>query len=291
MIKTILVHLSGAERDKSVLCTALHVARLFDGHLHCLHVLPDYGAMISQWVDTEPGTGLVIAETLARLEIETKERAEGAKRIFAEFCKAEDIARSNKPGEQIVTASLHETTGNPADVLIAEARFHDLVVVAGGGGDDPLTRDELGALVISAGRPVLLAPHNPRKGGIKTAAIAWKNCPEAARAITAAMPLISKAHHVSVLSAAEDEGQIMECLDCYEHVATQLHWHGLRAEGRYVVPGGRTIPDAILETAHEADADILVMGAYGHSRLRELVFGGFTRRVLAGAALPVLLFH
>jgi nucleotide-binding universal stress UspA family protein len=291
MIKTILVHLSGTDGDKSTLSTALLVARLFDSHLHCLHVLPDYGAMVSQWVDTEPGTGLVIAQTLARLEAETKERAEQAKRTFAEFCRNEDIARTDQPDAPIMTAAFNEITGTPVDALIAEARFHDLVVVAGSSTNDTLTRDELGALVISAGRPVLLAPPKPPKGGLKTIAVAWKNCPEAARAITAAMPLIAKAHHVAVLSATEEDGRIMECLDCYEQVATQLHWHGVKAEGRYVVPGGRVIPDAILETAREADADLLVMGAYGHSRLRELIFGGFTRRVLQGADFPVLLFH
>lgn len=290
MIKTMLVHVSGTERDNAVLATALKIARTFASHLDCLHVLPDYKAMVSQWVDTEPGTGMVIAETLAVLEEAGKIRAAAAKRSFLEFCKSEDIVRSGEPGAAFVTAQLREKSGSPADVLIAEARFHDLVVAAGG-DDEVLTRDELGALIIAAGRPVLLAPKKAPKAGLKTVAIAWKNSAEAARAITAGMPVIAKAHHVAVLSAAEDDAKIMECLDCYDSVARQLHWHGLKAEGRYVVPGGRSIPDAILETAHEAGTDVLVMGGYGHSRLRELVFGGFTRRVLEGADIPVLLFH
>jgi nucleotide-binding universal stress UspA family protein len=57
------------------------------------------------------------------------------------------------------------------------------------------------------------------------------------------------------------------------------------------VPAGRSVPDAIIETARERQADLLVMGAYGHSRLREFIFGGFTRRILDGVDLPVLLFH
>ncbi len=291
MIKTMVVYLSGTDGDKAVLATALKVARLFDSHLDCLHVLPDYKSMVSQWVEAQPGTGLMIAETLTALEEEGKRRAEQAKRTFVAFCKSEDVARADQPGQPRVTAILREKPGSPVDALVEEARVHDLVVVPGGGNDDILTRDELGGLIISAGRPVLLAPKKPPQSGMRMVAIAWKNSAEAARAITAGMPVIARAHHVAVLSAAEDESNIMECLDCYESVARQLHWHGLKAEGRYVVPGGRSIPDAILETAREAGADILVMGGYGHSRLRELVFGGFTRRVLEGTDLPVLLFH
>jgi nucleotide-binding universal stress UspA family protein len=105
------------------------------------------------------------------------------------------------------------------------------------------------------------------------------------------MPILCKAHKIVVLSANEDDSKAMECLDCYESVANHLRWHGASAEGRYVVPAGRSVPDAVLESAREAGADILVMGGYGHSRLRELIFGGFTRRVLQGVELPVFVFH
>jgi nucleotide-binding universal stress UspA family protein len=94
-----------------------------------------------------------------------------------------------------------------------------------------------------------------------------------------------------VLSANEEDTRAKECLDCSESIVQQLRWHGLNAYGHFVIPAGRTTPNAILETAHGFNADLLVMGGYGHSRLREFIFGGFTKRILDGVDLPVLVFH
>ena len=105
------------------------------------------------------------------------------------------------------------------------------------------------------------------------------------------MPVLAKAQRIEILSANENDGQVSHCLDCSESVVQQLRWHGLNATAHFILPAGRSVPDAILETAHGLHADLLVMGGYGHGRLREFVFGGFTRRILEGVALPVFLFH
>jgi nucleotide-binding universal stress UspA family protein len=104
------------------------------------------------------------------------------------------------------------------------------------------------------------------------------------------MPLLARASRIVVLTADEDDktGALVESA---QKIATQLRWNGLAAEARHVTPGGRSLPDAVLETACALGADLLVMGGYGHSRVRELVFGGFTRQVLTASSLPVLLFH
>jgi nucleotide-binding universal stress UspA family protein len=109
--------------------------------------------------------------------------------------------------------------------------------------------------------------------------------------MTAAMPVLAKADRIDVLSANEDDADAKSCVDCTDRVVQLLRSHGLNAHGRFVIPAGRAAADAVVETARGHGADLLIMGAYGHSRLREFVLGGFTQRVLRGAAMPVLLFH
>jgi nucleotide-binding universal stress UspA family protein len=138
---------------------------------------------------------------------------------------------------------------------------------------------------------VILAPEKPISGGMETIAVAWKDAREAAVAMTAAMPLLARANRIEILSVSEQEGDEQKCLDCSESIVDQLRWHELNAYGRVVLPAGRSAPQAVLETAHGLEADLLVMGAYGRSRLREFLLGGFTQRVLEGVDLPVFAAH
>jgi nucleotide-binding universal stress UspA family protein len=116
-------------------------------------------------------------------------------------------------------------------------------------------------------------------------AIAWKPTPQAARAIAAAMPFLKRATDITVLTveeAAASEG--------FNRLTRYLSWHGCRASAEILrVEGGDAV--GTLLSAAEERAGLLVMGGYGHSRLREWIFGGFTERVLADAPLPVLMAH
>jgi nucleotide-binding universal stress UspA family protein len=103
--------------------------------------------------------------------------------------------------------------------------------------------------------------------------------------------LLSKAHKLVVLTADEGTEKPARNIEAAERVARQLRRPGCPVESRLVVPAGRPVAEAILDTAKACGADILVMGAYGHSRVRELVFGGFTRHVLNTSPLPAFLFH
>jgi nucleotide-binding universal stress UspA family protein len=184
-------------------------------------------------------------------------------------------------------AAFREDIGYELDRLIAHSRHHDLVVVKGGsrthGG---MGSDEVGRLLLGAGRPVLLAP-TVHARPVRSAVVAWKDTPEAARAVTAAIPLLKLAKRVYVVSASEDD----ETRADQSGVVHHLQWHGIEAEARDVEPRGRAAYDAVLEMARAADADLLVAGAYGRSRLSEIVFGGFTEGLLEDASLPVLFQH
>jgi nucleotide-binding universal stress UspA family protein len=144
---------------------------------------------------------------------------------------------------------------------------------------------------VSSGRPLLVAPKTSPENLAPTIAIAWKEGPEAARAITAAAPLLEKAQRIVVLTADEGDRETNEHVASAERIAAQFRRHGTTSEARLVVPGGRSLPESVMDTAAACGADIVVMGGYGHSRLRELVFGGFTQHVLNASRLPVFLFH
>ncbi len=293
MFKTILTHMTGTDCDQPVLTMASQVAQLFSGHLECLRVVADSTALVMQAAQMDLVTSTMLADALNVVEQQNREDTRRARVTLAEFCKQEDVVFDDKPsGAEGVSAHWREKTGDAFDELTSHARFHDLVVLAGGTErKGRLPPEGIGQIIVGCGRPVLLAAEKPRKSLAKTIAIAWKNTPEAARAVTAAMPLLSKAERIEVLSANEEDVRAMECVDFSDSIVRQLRWHGLNAYSHFVIPAGRIIPNAILETAHGLNADLLVMGGYGHSRLREFIFGGFTRRILDGVDLPVLVFH
>jgi nucleotide-binding universal stress UspA family protein len=259
-----------------------------------MRVTPDPAALIAQAATIDMGTAMVLADTLGAIEQQARDHTSKARASFDQFCARHDIVRKDSPrAGGNASASWHESpAADEFECLIAETRFHDAVVLAGG-PERPgrLPEGALGSVVIGGGRPVFLAPKHPDLKPIKSIAVAWKNNPESARAVTAAMPLLAKADRIDVLMANEDDAAAKTCVECTERVVQQFRWHGLNAHAHYVIPAGRTAPDAVLETAHGFGADLLVMGAYGHSRLREFIFGGFTQRILHGAELPVLLFH
>jgi nucleotide-binding universal stress UspA family protein len=289
MFKSVLVHLRGTIGDNAVLTAALQVARPFAGHLECLHIRPNLAQMASKVAVVEiDDDANAVVEMLEALQQQSAESAGRASDALAEFCTKEGIIRAEiPPGPDKVNAAFRESTGSEVDELIVHSRYHDLVVVKGGGESaGGFTSYDLGRLLMSAGRPVLIAPGAAARP-IRTAVIAWKDAPEAARALTAAMPLLGAAEKIFVFTASEADEPTSDC----ESVVRSLSWHGLNAESHHIVPGERDPADSVLEMARAAGADLLVMGAYGRNRMNEVIFGGFTQSILEDASIPVLLFH
>jgi nucleotide-binding universal stress UspA family protein len=133
---------------------------------------------------------------------------------------------------------------------------------------------------------VLLVPAGPAADLGATVAIAWDRSCEAARAVGAALPLLTAASKVVILTAREPGSEIEP-----SELAAYLALHGVDARTWAFVPASGSLGGALLEEAGKAGANLLVMGAYGHSRLREMVLGGVTRSILADADMPVFLMH
>jgi len=291
MLKTILVAMTGFDSDRVALETAFLAGRPFEAHLQCLHIRPGPGQLVSRIAATDM-PGAINDEVFEALRQEDNTRTEAARRSYDEFRERRGVPiAETPPGPKGVTAAWEERLGDDIEETIAQARFHDLVVCARAPNSSGLSLGAIGAVLIGCGRPVLLAPSHAPENLAPTIAIAWKESAEAARAVTASMPLLQKASRIFVLAAAEGNRNPNEMVESAERLRNQLRWHGLVVEARGVVQGGREAPDAVMETARDLGADMMVMGGYGHSRIRELVLGGFTRHVIREASLPILMFH
>jgi nucleotide-binding universal stress UspA family protein len=276
MIKNILVPLTGSSSDAPALKTALAAAEAFSARLQAVHFRPGPGQIVQAAALGQFGSNLGTVELIHALQKTAAERSIAARATY----------EGQRAGAM---ADFSDTEGDEVERVISEGRDHDLVVLGRGEKTGKYTPAEIGHILVSCGRPILLAPAEPSANLLQGVAIAWKETAEAARAVTAAMPFLAKAGRVTVLSGAEEESGVADKSASY--LATQLTAHGIAAEAEAIALGGKPAHTAVLERAGALGAGLLVMGGYGHSRRREWVFGGFTREVLREARLPVLLVH
>jgi nucleotide-binding universal stress UspA family protein len=204
------------------------------------------------------------------------------------LCTDAGIATGGSQPGTGLTADMVVETGNEAQWLAEYGRFADLVVVGRVRDGEAVALDVLEASLMDTGRPLLIAPAAAPEKLLGTVVIAWKDTPEAARAVSSAMPLIDRAEKLVILTVGEDEktGQ-----DAAERLQRSLRWHNPATSVKFLERGGRAPVDVLQDAAKSLGATLLVMGGYSHSRLREVVFGGFTQRMLAGCDLPVLMAH
>jgi len=283
MIRTILVPTSGSKTDTVVFETALIAARPCQAHLEFFHVRVSPGEALRYTPHASFARGEALREVLRELKEESETRWEAAQCHVRDFCKQHKISMADAPDPlHTVSASLREAAGNGEEPFVTRARVHDLVVMGRFTRPNGLPPNLLRFLLVECGRPMLIAaPRAPRRLG--TVMIAWKDAREPARALTAAMPLLTEAERVVV--AEIDEGQ--SSVNNAATVAAQLAWHGLRAEPRTIRADDRPVAVLLSSAAEACSADLLVMGSYSTGPLREEIFGGCTQSILDHAAVPV----
>lgn len=176
------------------------------------------------------------------------------------------------------------------DKIVAHARLSDLTIIARAPSHDRARQAVIEDVLFKSGRPLLIVPERPlRKRSWDKIVIGWSAKPEAVRAITGAMPFLRSAKQIVV--ATVDAKRADDALAPGQDLAAYLHHHSLAAEVHNIDGLGRSEAGALLDDAIAADADLLVLGAYGHSRAREFLFGGVTREMLAGSTVPLLMAH
>jgi nucleotide-binding universal stress UspA family protein len=278
--KDLLVVLDADQSTRERISLATTLAAGFDAHLAGLYVampparraeyaLLDIGILDIPYT-SNPETG--------------REQAEATRALFEEVT-----------ARHAVSAEWRSASGYPAGIAAVHGRYSDLIIVGQLDAYDTqadLLRARPEEVAMLAGRPVLVVPyagHFDRIG--RRVVIGWDASREAARAVKDAMPLLAKAESVTVLTidAEQNPGGHGEIPGA--DIALHLARHGVKAQVERTVSAGIGVGNTLLSQAADLQADLLVMGAYGHSRVRELLLGGTTRTVLASMTLPVLMAH
>jgi nucleotide-binding universal stress UspA family protein len=191
-------------------------------------------------------------------------------------------------GRQIEWRSVIEF---PTETLISEARCADLVVIESGrSAGDMYRRADVGAAILGAGRPFLVVPAAVKSLTADHVMIGWKDTREARRAVQDALPFLHEAKRVTVLELCEKE-QMETARNHVDDVVRYLAQHRINAERRVEIQARGSRADQIIEWADDEEADLLVTGAYGHSRLNEWMFGGMTRDLLTTSPICCLMSH
>ncbi len=283
-MKSILVSVEESELLSSVLTTALLAAQRFGSALEGLCPLSSMGAFV-----VAEGMSAATTSALESFELEEQQRAQRARDLFRRFMQDKGVAWGvpEGPGKAVSVGWIADLP--PGDEAVAQqGRLYDLIVAGRPMRDSPVPRaSTLEAFVFESGRPVLIAPPTPPEALGEVVVVAWNGSTESARAIALAMPFLAQARKVHVL--AVEGGSVPG--PTADEVAQHLTRNGLAAEATGARLEGRSIGEAILAETTALKADLLVKGAYTHSRLRQMIFGGATSHILAEADLPVLMAH
>ncbi len=285
-IRKLLLPLTGTAAGEAALLTSLAIARLWDAHVLALHVRVD-----SRDVAPLAGEGLsgaMIEEMMSATEKESANRASAVELMFDRFVEANSVELSQPHLHgRGATASFAAVTGREEDIVAQQARLADLTVVPHPeAGEDVSSSDALHAVLFDSGRPALISPQVPLPTIGTRVCIGWNGTAESASAVSAALPWLQRAEAVRILSA---EGYQRRGPAAPE-LAAYLALHGVDAEVEvFRAPRSGGAGAALLAAARDFGCDLLALGAYSHSRLRQLILGGVTRHVLEKADLPVMM--
>lgn len=290
MFKSILVTATGGD-DAAVFETALLAAKPFSAHIDFLHIRPDVTETMMAMASAGMGMGITRMDQSMtdRMTADAERFASQASTQVREFCASHGVALDAAMSPDAVTASYLEETGTVSQCLLDHGRFADLLLTGSKGPSEGALREMQEAALMETGRPVLIAPATPPASLLGTVMIAWKDSTESNRAVMAALPFLQKAERVMVLSVLEvgeepdagPENRLLRLLRRHNPNTVSLH----------LAEAGRQPVDLLLDATLREGATMLVMGGYGHSRVREALFGGFTKSVLDGVNFPVFMMH
>lgn len=285
-LKNLLVHLDDGPRSEMRLAVAIDLARRFSAHLTGLFIVDIPGS------DLFYGAGMPFAAGASGMD-QMVSSLRGTATARGNAMGTHFRARLEREG---LAGTWRMIDGETADVLSLHARYADLTILGQPNPEEPFHGSSADAVLVSvmlsSGRPVLAVPYAgtfEAVGGYVL--VAWNASREATRAVNDALPLLRLAKKVTVLAVnpkrgVEGRGDV-PAADIVLHLAR----HGVMAEAAHTIATDISEGDAILSYAADIGADLIVCGGYGHSRAREMVFGGVTRTLLEEMTVPMLLSH
>ena len=276
-MKTILIPTEDHDAMPAVLQAGRLLARTFDSYMEGFAIRPS----IDTYVTVEPVSSLAISGAF------DEDTARQANELFEASMQKHGVPRA-QPGSAVYSYGWSRTEAADDAFLGSYGRVFDLIMLGRPGREPENPRmPPLEAALFESGRPVLIVPRTPPKSLGRNILVAWNGSTEQARANAFALPLLRLAETVAVLTV---EGGTTPG-PTGEQAVLHLRRNGINATALTVAPGARTTGEVILDHAASLGCDLLVKSAYTQSRLRQMIFGGATRHILAHATLPVLMAH
>lgn len=268
--KDIAVYQSDDDHSDDRLAAGVTLAKKFGANLTGVYVMT--GPAIPNFIQAEIPAALIEQRTG-----EIRQQAQSRKKTF-----------EGKLAQEDVNGTFMVMEGDAVEATTAVAAYSDLVIVAQPDPDHPAQDDGVAeGLLMASGRPVLMMPYVGAPDNIgKRVMVAWNGTREGTRAVHDALPILQQADDVIVYEVNPKEGAFSGT-DLCDH----LKRHGVNAMAKHTIAHDLGVGDVLLSAISDNGIDLLVMGGYGHSRLRELALGGATRHVMHAMTCPVLMSH
>ena len=284
--KTLMMPIRDSDTSAELMETGLLVAKRFGAHLDLLYVHPDPKDMLPY--ATLGLTGKMKASVLESAERTAQEQADRLRSNLDELCQRHQVprrARGESPGE--ASAGWLEERGLRNMLIGRLGRLADAVIMPKPMRISP-PPSSFEAAVQQTGRPVFMVPRKKVQPVLSEhVAIGWNNSKEAAQAMVAARPILRQADSVHVMVTEKRANRRPSA----EEVVTYLKCHGIGARIEILDVGKRSVGEALIEQSRRLNVDMLVVGGYSRSRLRDVVMGGVTTHLLKHADLPVMMYH
>lgn len=284
---SILAVTDGAAGSDAAMAAAIDLGQRFGARVEFLYVASDPRDLMPYVGEGMSGTAL--EQIMASVEASNTRRREAVEASYKRLCSGAGLPETG-PDDMVEAGQfavcLNKVTGRQPEEIERRGRLADVIVMPHPSlveGDESASMD---AALFGSGRPVVFTPGDVKPGFGSKMAIAWDGSREGAAATSAALPLLKRAAEVAIITAREDD-DVMEP----SSLARYLVGHGVQSKTWAYSPGAESIAEGLLDQAGQAGADCLVMGAYGHSRLRERILGGATEGILENAKIAVLMKH
>jgi nucleotide-binding universal stress UspA family protein len=282
---SILAVTDGAAGSDAVMVAAIDLGQRCGARVDFLHVANDPRDLLPYVGEGMSGTAL--EQVTASVEASNARRREAVDASFKRLCSGLAQVGPEETAEAgTFVVCLNVVTGWQPEEIERRGRLTDVIVMAHPSLTESDESASMDAALFGTGRPVIVVPAETTKGFGSKVAIAWSGSREGALAASAALPLLQTAKEVVVITARESDDEVEPST-----LARYLAGHRVEARTWAYAPGSESIAEGLLDQATRAGVDLLVMGAYGHSRLRERILGGATEGVLRHAKIPVLMMH
>jgi hypothetical protein len=281
-IRNVLVPIFQGVDFRAQLDAALQLGRKEPVHINAVFIRPDPATLAAAMPDMLIAAGI----TIENIEGEGREAEAKARAAFEDWRLANEVPLDSA-NLRVCNASWRERVSSIETVIIEVGRLSDLIILTHPDSFETSTQRAFDAAVFETGRPTLILPKDVPGDLLSHVMIAWNSSIEATRAVAGAMPLLHQAKQVSIFTAPARADETIRDL----YLGEQLAWHGIRSHYLPADIDAHSVGAALLDAVHAERATMIVMGAYTHSRVREMLLGGVTRHILKHTTVPVLMMH